>query len=131
VWQSCTATGGGGTCTNLTTTDSEGQTVYLYGYKLLSAYPNFSWDNGGESWGLDSHAHDQARWCGECHSRHVDTSFGGTYHNHPTGCNACHGNPANDPTSKDFPHTSTFGNFLTQYPDGLCIGSCHTAGSLP
>jgi hypothetical protein len=131
VWQGCTATGGGGTCTDLTTTDSEGQTVYLYGYKLLSAYPNFSWDNGGESWGVDTRAHDQARWCGECHTRHTPSEFGGTYHNHPTGCTACHGNPASDPTSKDFPHTSTFGNFLTQYPDGLCIGSCHTAGSLP
>ena len=130
-WQACTAQNGGGTCSDLQVTDSEGQLVSAYGYKLLSAYPNFSWDNGGESWGMDARTHDQARWCGECHSRHTPTEYGGTYHNHPTGCTACHGNPANDATSKDFPHTSTFGNFLTQYPDGLCIGSCHTAGSLP
>lgn len=131
VWQGCTDLTYT-TCTPLTTTDSEGQTVYLYGYKMLSAYPNFNWDGGGESWGLDRYTHDQARWCGSCHPKHVSTDFGTsfTYHNHPTGCNACHGNPTNDPTSVDFPHTSTFANFLKQYPDGLCI-TCHTAGALP
>jgi predicted CXXCH cytochrome family protein len=131
-WQYCDDAGGTTNCVALTTTDSEGQTVYLYGYKLLSAYPNFNWDGGGESWGLDASAHDQARWCGTCHPRHVSNDFGAafTYHNHPTGCTACHGNPANDATSADFPHTSTFGNFLKKYPDGLCI-DCHTAGALP
>jgi doubled CXXCH motif protein len=132
VWQACTAASGGGTCTNLTTKDSSGNTVYLYGYKMLSAYPNFNWDGGGESWGLDRYTHDQARWCGTCHPKHVSGDFGAafTYHNHPTGCNACHGNPAGDSTSTDFPHTSTFADFLKKYPDGLCI-DCHTAGALP
>jgi len=129
VWEGCTATGGGGTCADLTATDSEGQTVYLYGYKLLSAYPNHSWTQGPESWGLDSYSHDQARWCGRCHDKALPSLFGGTFHSHPTGCTACHGNPS-DNTSFDFPHTSTFSKFLKSYPDALCI-SCHTSGSLP
>jgi predicted CXXCH cytochrome family protein len=54
----------------------------------------------------------------------VDVAYGGTFHNHPTGCTACHGNPTGDATSTDFPHTSKFGEFLKAYPDGLCI-SCH------
>jgi nitrate/TMAO reductase-like tetraheme cytochrome c subunit len=131
VWEACSDEAGTTGCADLTTTDSEGQTVYLYGYKLLSAYPNYNWDGGGESWGVDYRNHDQARWCGSCHPNKVATEYGGTYHNHPTGCTACHGNPSNDATSKDFPHTSSFDNFLLSYPDGLCVGSCHTAGSLP
>jgi hypothetical protein len=130
VWEACSDAAGTTGCADLTTTDSEGQTVYLYGYKLLSAYPNFNWAGGGESWGVDARNHDQARWCGSCHPNKVASEFGGTFHNHPTGCTSCHGNPMNDATSKDFPHTSSFGNFLTQYPDGLCIG-CHHAGELP
>jgi len=130
VWQACTGMDGSGTCSDLTTTDSEGQTVSLYGYKLLSAYPNFNWDGGGESWGVDARTHDQARWCGSCHPNKVATEYGGTFHNHPTGCTACHGNPTADTTSKDFPHTSSFGQFLKSYPDGLCI-TCHHEGELP
>jgi Doubled CXXCH motif (Paired_CXXCH_1) len=132
VWQYCDDAAQTLNCVNATTLDSESQTVSLYGYKLLTAYPNFNWDGGGESWGLDASSHDQARWCGTCHTRHVSSDFGAgfTYHNHPTGCTACHGNPANDTTSTDFPHTSSFDNFLKKYPDGLCI-DCHTAGQLP
>ncbi len=124
-------TGNSGSCSYLTATDSEGQTVYLYGYKLLSAYPNHSWAQGPESWGMSNHSHDVARWCGRCHNQAVDSAIDATstYHNHPTGCTACHGNP-NDMTSFDFPHTSTFSKLLKDYPDALCI-NCHTAGSLP
>lgn len=116
-------------CSYLTTTDSEGQTVSLYGYKLLSAYPNHSWSSGPESWGMGARSHDVARWCGRCHNQALDEMWGGTYHAHPTGCTSCHGNPS-DNTSFDFPHTSTFNSFLKSYPDALCI-SCHTSGSLP
>ena len=124
VWETCTDAAGTTGCLDFTMTDSEGQTVYGYGYKLLSAYPNFNWAGGGESWGLDASAHDQGRWCGSCHPNKVDVAYGGTFHNHPTGCTACHGNPTGDATSTDFPHTSKFGEFLKAYPDGLCI-SCH------
>jgi predicted CXXCH cytochrome family protein len=147
AWESCikgtvTAvadavdTVGATACQYLTTTDSEGQTVSLYGYKLLTAYPNHDYTGsvlgggGGESWGLDSRTHDMARWCGTCHPKEVPSEYsGGTFHNHPTGCTACHGNPS-DGSSSDFPHTSTFSKFLKSYPDGLCV-SCHTAGRLP
>lgn len=129
TWQGCTATGGGGTCTDLTTTDAAGQSAYLYGYKLLSAYPNHSWADGPESWNMDARGHDGARWCGRCHDLATPIAYGGTAHSHPTGCTTCHGNP-NDGTSTDFPHTSTFSTFLKDYPDLLCI-NCHTAGSLP
>ncbi len=56
VWEACTTIGAavaGGPdtgCAYLTTADSEGQTVYTYGYKMLSAYPNHSWAQGPESW---------------------------------------------------------------------------------
>jgi predicted CXXCH cytochrome family protein len=82
-----------------------------------------------KSWGTDSHNHDMATWCGTCHSAAVDVSFGGTYHSHPTGCTACHGNPA-DGSSADFPHSSTNAFLLKAVPDALCI-TCHKAGSLP
>jgi hypothetical protein len=116
------------TCSFLTAADAEGQTVSLYGYKLLSAYPNHSWDQGPESYGMAQRSRDSARWCGRCHNQAVDTMFGGTFHAHPTGCTSCHGNP-NDMSSFDFPHTSTSKTFLKDYPDALCI-NCHTAGSL-
>lgn len=126
-----------GTCSLLTTTDSEGQDVYLFGYKLLTAYPNHSWLKG-ESWGVAYRGRDQARWCGTCHTTKVGAEYGvegefavngTTYHSHPTACYYCHGAPT-DGTSADFPHTSDKGYLLSAYPDALCIG-CHTAGSLP
>ncbi|MGE5226039.1 MAG: cytochrome c3 family protein [Planctomycetaceae bacterium] len=129
VWQGCTAVNGGGTCTNLTATDTEGESAYLYGYKLLSAYPNHSWNEGAVSWGMESYGHDGAQWCGRCHDLATPSQYGGTVHSHPTGCTSCHGNP-NDATSTDFPHTSTFQSLLKDYPDLLCI-NCHSAGSLP
>jgi hypothetical protein len=116
-------------CVYLTASDTEGETSYLYGYKLLSAYPNHSWNEGVESWNMDASGHDGSRWCGQCHSAATPSEYGGTYHNHPTGCTACHGNP-NDATSTDFPHTTTFQYFLKDYPDLLCI-NCHSAGTLP
>jgi hypothetical protein len=131
VWQGCTAPNAGGTCTDLTTTDSEGQTVYFYGYKLLSGVPELLVGQRRRELG----GRRESARPGSLVRRvpHPSRPFGvrGTYHNHPTGCTACHGNPSADQTSKDFPHTSTFGDFLLSYPDGLCIGSCHTAGSLP
>ena len=126
-----TATPTAQACSYLTTSDSEGQTVYLYGYKLLSAYPNHSWAQGPESWAMSNHSHDVARWCGRCHNQAVDEAIDATstYHAHPTGCTSCHGNP-NDMSSFDFPHTSTMGKLLKDYPDALCI-NCHTSGALP
>jgi predicted CXXCH cytochrome family protein len=136
VWESCAAAGpaavAGGPdsgCTYLLATDTEGESAYLYGYKLLSAYPNHSWNEKPVSWNMDKYSHDQSQWCGRCHDKALPSQYGGTYHNHPTGCTSCHGNP-NDGTSTDFPHTSTFQSFLKDYPDLLCI-NCHTAGSLP
>jgi hypothetical protein len=142
-WEICTTPGpftanagaldgssAGGTCSVMVTTDSEGQVATLYGYKLLSAYPNHQWTQP-ESWNMDISGHDASRWCGACHPSKVSSDFGTafTFHNHPTSCTACHGNP-NDFTSFDFPHSSTFVRFLKAYPDALCI-NCHTAGSLP
>jgi hypothetical protein len=148
IWEKCSATspaaiaGGPDTgCSYLTTTDSEGQTVYLYGYKLLSAYPNHNWLKA-ESWGLGYRGTDQARWCGACHTSKTSPDFGvegeyavdvagvpTTFHSHPTACNYCHGSPS-DGSSADFPHTSGNGALLKEYPDALCL-ACHTQGSLP
>jgi len=128
VWQACSDPSDIG-CTDLIATDTEGESAYLYGYKLLSAYPNHSWSDGPESWNMDARGHDGARWCGRCHDLATPSEYGGTAHSHPTGCTTCHGNP-NEGTSTDFPHTSTFSTFLKDYPDLLCI-NCHTAGSLP
>jgi predicted CXXCH cytochrome family protein len=156
VWLSCSGTnptanagaidGASGACAYLTATDTEGESAYLYGYKLLSGYPNHSWRGGGlgdaafqrapagngnldgaqngpESWGMDYQTHDQQRWCGRCHDLTVDSHYGGISNTHGTSCTACHGNP-NDGTSTDFPHTSTFEMLMKDYPDLLCI-SCH------
>jgi hypothetical protein len=82
-----------------------------------------------KSWGTDIYDHDSALWCGTCHTYSVDAAFGGQWHSHPTGCTACHGNPA-DGSSADFPHSSTNEFMLQEFPDALCI-SCHTPGSLP
>jgi predicted CXXCH cytochrome family protein len=128
VWQGCADTADNG-CTDLVVSDTEGESAYLYGYKLLSAYPNHSWSDGPESWSMDARSHDGARWCGRCHDLATPVAYGGTAHSHPTGCTTCHGNP-NAGTSTDFPHTSTFSTFLKDYPDLLCI-NCHVAGNLP
>jgi len=125
-WEVCDA--GNTNCVPAQVKDSEGQLVSLYGYKLLSAYPNHTYAQV-KSWGVDRYDHDGAKWCGTCHPSRIDVAAGGTYHNHPTGCTACHGNPA-DGSSADFPHTSTLGEFLVNYPDALCI-TCHTSGTLP
>jgi hypothetical protein len=136
VWESCTATSPAPiaglpdtNCSYLTATDTEGESAYLYGYKLLSEYPNHSWSDEPVSWGMEMYGHDSAQWCGRCHDLATPSQYGGTVHSHPTGCTSCHGNP-NDATSTDFPHTSTFQSLLKDYPDLLCI-NCHTAGSLP
>lgn len=116
-----------GTCAYAQVTDTDQQLVSLYGYKLLSEFPNHTY-SAPKSWGTDRYAHDAAKWCGACHPSRVPSEFGGTMHNHPTGCTACHGNPSGTPAGTgDFPHTSTNGAFLIQYPDALCI-SCHTTG---
>lgn len=136
AWRVCPTAGDvvsgdafGAACTDYAQVkDAEGQLVSLYGYKLLSAYPNHSYSTV-KSYNAEMYAHDGMVWCGTCHPSRVDTSYGGTYHNHPTGCTACHGNPA-DASSSDFPHTSTFDNLLKNYPDALCV-TCHRAGTLP
>lgn len=119
-----------GACAWAQVTDTDSQTVSLYGYKLLSMYPNHTYASP-KSWGTAMRARDMTQWCGACHPSKVPREFGGTMHNHPTGCLACHGNPAGTPMGTgDFPHTSTGREFLIRYPDALCI-TCHTSGSLP
>ncbi len=125
-WQVCDA--GNTNCLPAQVKDAEGQLVSMYGYKLLSTYPNHTYATP-QSYMADKYDHDSMKWCGTCHPSRIDTAAGGTYHNHPTGCAACHGNPA-DATSADFPHTSTFGELLKDYPDALCV-TCHTTGALP
>jgi hypothetical protein len=82
-----------------------------------------------KSWGTDIYDHDSALWCGTCHTYSVDAAFGGQWHSHPTGCTACHGNPA-DGSSADFPHSSTNEFMLQEVPDALCL-ECHHPGALP
>ena len=84
------------------------------------------------SWKTDQYNHDGSLFCGTCHSSRIDWSWGGTSHNHPTGCEACHGNPGGPlgGGSRDYPHSSTQPLLLQTVPDALCI-QCHTAGSLP
>ncbi|MDF1595332.1 MAG: cytochrome c3 family protein [Acidimicrobiia bacterium] len=119
----------------LTINDEEGKPSSLFGYKLLSSYPNHTWGSKS-SFKFDNHAHDVSVWCSKCHdSKSIDTAG---IHNHPTGCLACHGNPSDVDsrgrftvaTAFDFPHTSPNAAFLRALPDALCI-SCHTRGSLP
>ncbi|MFA5891223.1 MAG: cytochrome c3 family protein [Actinomycetota bacterium] len=136
VWQVCTATspapltGLDTGCVYAQAKDTKNQVVSLYGYKLLSMYPNHTYSTP-VSYKTDYRDRDQPNWCGACHTSRVDTAFGGTTHNHPTGCRYCHGNPANA-TSSDFPHTSTNESFLVNYPDLLCTSSCHSSSkSLP
>ena len=141
AWERCTTTDAGpvtpSNCEFLTLADAEGQIVYEYGYKLLTAYPNHNWLKA-ESWGLAYRGTDSARWCGACHTTKTSGDFGVegeyavagvTYHSHPTACYYCHGNPT-DGSSYDFPHTSTKGKLLKEFPDALCI-SCHRSGTLP
>lgn len=104
--------------------DAEGNLSSLYGYKLLSAYPNHTYSSPA-SYSTDKYNHDQPYWCAACHKSRLDSEFpgAGSFHNHPTGCSTCHGNPA-DGSSADFPHTSTMQKLLTRYPDALCV-NCH------
>lgn len=138
IWQKCTDKTYT-SCQNLTTVDMEGQTVYLYGYKLLSMYPNWTGTPTSlpatmtspgtpESWGMGQGGHDGARWCGTCHPSQMGEEVGGLHPSHPGSCTYCHGNPA-DGSSFDFPHTSTNGSLLKEYPDALCI-VCHSKGTL-
>ncbi len=136
VWEVCTsypptpvAGGPDATCAYAQVEDAEGQLVYLFGYKLLTAFPNHTYSQV-QSYTADEFNHDGALWCSTCHPSKLDAEFpGGTLHNHPTGCGACHGNPA-DGSSADFPHSSTKGALLQDLPDALCV-NCHVAGSLP
>ena len=117
--------GHGAACTwfeDMQILDSEGNLVSLYGYKLLSAYPNHSYGLV-QSYALTNHEHDVADWCASCHNTKDIEGTYGAYHNHPTGCITCHGNADGD--TGDFPHTSTKGKFLLDLPDALCI-NCHT-----
>ncbi|NOY54929.1 MAG: cytochrome c3 family protein [Actinobacteria bacterium] len=123
AWQVCDT--GVTNCQFAQVRDAEDQLVYLYAYKLLSAYPNHAYSTL-QSYGTEQNDDDGARWCGTCHSSRVD---GAGYHNHPTGCSACHGNPTGG-ASTDFPHTSSTESLLIAYPDALCV-TCHTSGSLP
>src|SRR3989304_6964621 len=92
-------------------------------------YPNHAYSTA-KSWYTDYRGRDSAVWCGTCHPSKVDESLGGQYHNHPTACDYCHGNPATAGGRSDFPHTSENSMLLKNYPDALCT-TCHTKGSLP
>lgn len=145
VWKKCPVpstdpTWSLGSCTYLTKTNRNNtptddigqQNIYLYGYKLLSAFPNHNYGTP-ESWGVGYRDTDAARWCGACHASKVSDHFGAPFtdNNHPTACGYCHGIPTDQSiTSTDYPHTSTKVNFLVSLPDGLCI-SCHGQSSLP
>jgi len=121
--------GGHGTdCIDATIQDAEDQQVSLFGYKLLSAFPNHTYSTP-QSYNTEQYNHDGANWCVACHANN-DISPTATVHNHPTGCSACHGNPTGDTNSTDFPHTSSADRFLIDYPDALCI-DCHEPGTLP
>ncbi|NIA24574.1 MAG: hypothetical protein GWP04_03295 [Gammaproteobacteria bacterium] len=124
AWQVCDA--GVTNCQFAQVQDAENQLVYLFGYKLLSAYPNHTYSTL-QSYGTEQDNDDGARWCGACHPSRVD---GTSYHNHSTGCSACHGNPTDDTSSVDFPHTSLADSLLIAYPDALCL-TCHTSTSVP
>jgi predicted CXXCH cytochrome family protein len=117
-------------CGWATIVDEAGQTVSLESYKMLSAYPNHTYSTQ-QSWGVVGRNTDGGKWCATCHETRIDESFGtgSTFHNHPTRCTSCHGNPL-DGSSKDFPHTSTMEALLKDYPDALCV-SCHGAGGMP
>ncbi|MBI4728857.1 MAG: hypothetical protein HY775_05065 [Acidobacteria bacterium] len=139
AWRLCpsgqTPTAGAGynaSCTDYAQVkDAENQNVSLYGYKLLSAYPNHSATK--KSYKTAQNNNDGAKWCATCHPSRLsdEAEFGGTLHNHPTGCDACHANPASGVgTSTDFPHTSDTSDLLQNFPDALCT-TCHASGSLP
>jgi hypothetical protein len=123
-------------CLYASVDDGAGQRVSLYGYKLLTAYPNHDYAGGENSWSTQASNADGNGWCGTCHGPREDDPANG-YHNHNTGCDYCHGNGRTDPngpsealTEWDFPHTSANDKFLYAIPDALCI-SCHTPGNLP
>jgi len=81
--------GHGASCIPATVKDAEEQEVSLYGYKLLSAYPNHTYSTV-QSYKTDTYNHDGADWCTACHTAN---DLNGPNHNHSTGCSACHGNP--------------------------------------
>lgn len=141
-------------CTYAVQTDADGggnggsttngaQTVSWYGYKLLSAYPNHTYDEpeGPASIRSGYRNHDEPSYCGRCHEANVGSDFpaswsdglGTTTHSHPTGCSTCHDNNTalgRDAVTHDFPHSSEVPDLLKQIPDALCL-SCHVAGALP
>ena len=93
-------------------------------YFLLSARPNHTTTPVTTFEGFCEACHDQ-----KVLNKTADAS-GVVHQNHPPFCASCHGNPSNDPTSLDFPHTSSNPYLLTSNGDGICIG-CHSKGSLP
>jgi len=133
VWQACDDSALTTGCEDLLVDDADGSAsgdpAYLYGYKLLTKNPNHTY-SADQTYNTDKYNHDGSDWCATCHTKVRETS---TSHRHPTGCTACHGNPASDSgfaQTKDFPHTSSIDRLIKKYPDALCIG-CHTSGNLP
>lgn len=118
AWQVCDP--GPVNCAWAQIRDAEQQLVPLYGYKMLAEFPNHTYSTS-QTYHTEQYNDDGARWCGSCHPSRIDSS---TFHNHNTGCDACHGNPA-DASSADFPHTSSTESLLRAYPDALCL-TCHT-----
>jgi predicted CXXCH cytochrome family protein len=100
--------------------------------KLLSSRPNHVAD------GVVTQG-DYNSWCIACHDLRDDwagpsgdINGGDTtgIHNHPPVCTSCHGNPGNDPSSVDFPHTSSNPDLIEEDNDSMCTG-CHPKGTLP
>jgi predicted CXXCH cytochrome family protein len=98
-------------------TDTSGFTA-VRASMLLSNRPNHS----------NTPVRSYNEFCQSCHD--LQGSDNSPSHDHPPLCVSCHGNPNNDPSSKDFPHTSSNPYLLTSNGDELCI-QCHVPGSLP
>lgn len=95
--------------------------------KLLSSRPNHAQTaidaSAWTSWTANGY-----NFCLSCHAQRAEggTPDGLTPHNHPASfCIECHGN--NPAGAVDFPHTGVK-NLLAEYPDQLCVASCHAFG---
>jgi hypothetical protein len=104
------------------TTDAD--CTAIYGAGVIANYAA-TLPAGPQTYKIEQYNKDGAQWCGTCHSYALDMTLGGAVHAHPTGCDACHGNPTPASGVADFPHSTMNESMLKQMPDGLCI-TCHT-----
>lgn len=113
------------TCTAANVKDVKGEWTPMFGYKLLSAFPNATTGSGAKAYqSFTAYKYvDSDLWCGSCHTNRVNADAN-TLHNHPS-CTRCHNNPTGE---DDYPHTTSNDWLLKQYPDALCT-SCHNGSS--